>query len=216
MLQFALLALFSMASFAVAQQPANLSWDDPKLSLHVPQEILQKFRNPDGSCVQCSNSMTGTDQNVPEFAYLLWKSDYGPPVRGGSYPSRVAGYAKDRNVRIYNVTGSQTFDWMRWACANGRGCAIGAGRSHFQTLVGYDDKNTATKADDSWYVVNNNGDQKIQEYGESAFRKLHLDSGPWVVILDYPPAPAPAKAREWWQKSAPAVAQGERKCLPRY
>jgi hypothetical protein len=186
--------LFAFASRASAQQTAPYQWDDPKLSLHVPQEILQKFRNPDGSCVQCSNGMTGTDQNIGAFAYLLWDSEYGKKVRGGSSPSRVANYARERNVRIYNVTGKTTWDWMKWACLNGRGAAIGAGGNHFQTLVGYDPPSQ------KWYVVNNNGDQRIQEYDDAAFRRLHLASGQWCVILDYPPAPAPARIVEWWRE----------------
>jgi len=188
----AVLALLLCGVPGHAQETAELRWDDPELALHVPQEILQKFRNPDGSCVQCSNSMTGTDQNIGSFAYLLFKSDFGPSVRGGSNPSRVAAYAKERGVKIYNVTGEPTWEWMKWACANGRGCAIGAGESHFQTLVGY---NPTKKC---YYVVNNNGDQRIQRYDEQAFRRLHLASGPWCVILDYPPAPAPPEIVEWW------------------
>lgn len=189
----------AMAAISVArgQATASYAWDDQHLSLHVPQEVLQKFRNPDGSCVQCSNSMTGTDQNVGAFAYLLWDSEYGSKVRGGSSPSRVERYAKERNVRIYNVTGKSTWDWMRWACANGRGAAIGAGGNHFQTLVGYD---PPTKR---WFVVNNNGDQRIQEYSDEAFRRLHLASGQWCVILDYPPAPAPPKYLAWWKNTPP-------------
>lgn len=193
-----IIAFAALGGAAQAQQTAPLKWDDPKLSLHVPQQILQKFRNPDGSCVQCSNGMTGTDQNVPEFAYLLWDTPYGHKVRGGSNPSRVAAYAKARGVRIYNVTGSQTWDYMRRACKSGRGAAIGAASAHFQTLVGYDDKGTPDTSDDSWYVVNNNGDQRIQAYSDAAFRRLHLASGQWCVILDYPAAPAPAKVRAWW------------------
>jgi hypothetical protein len=189
-----ILLLIMFGKSADAQQTASYQWDDPKLALHVPQEILQKFRNPDGSCVQCSEGMTGTDQNVGAFAYLLWDSEYGKRVRGGSSPSRVANYAKERNVRIYNVTGKNTWDWMRWACQNGRGAAIGAGGNHFQTLVGHD------PATNKWYVVNNNGDQRIQEYDDAAFRRLHLASGQWCVILDYPPAPAPARIVQWWRE----------------
>ena len=183
----------------LAQKTADLQWDNPKLALHIPQAILQKFRNPDGSCVQCSNGMTGTDQNVPEFAWLLWDSEYGNKVRGGSNPSRVANYAKQRGVKIFNVTGQPTFDYMKKACKSGRGAAIGAASAHFQTLVGYDDRGTTEATDDLWYVVNNNGDQKIQEYDNAAFTRLHLASGRWCVVLDYPPAPAPGKVREWWK-----------------
>lgn len=327
-----LFAIVSVADEVCAQKTSSVAWDDPKLALHVPQAILQKFRNPDGclspdspvdtncgpiridsldpsrhaicyhakdgtirqtnryrafvtkraskfrrlgsalltpehrvavsrtgglidrdrfsnampqyawveadqlllvacelpttdvwdienyetcycdegnffagghlvhnSCVQCSNGMTGTDQNVPEFAHLLWDSEYGKKVRGGSNPSRVANYAKERSVRIFNVTGQPTFDYMRKACKSGRGAAIGAASAHFQTLVGYDDKGTPDHGDDRWYVVNNNGDQHIQEYSDEAFTSLHLASGRWCVILDYAPAPAPGKVREWWK-----------------
>jgi hypothetical protein len=88
---------------------------------------------------------------------------------------------------------------MRKACNSGRGAAIGAGGSHFQTLIDYDDRGTPSHDDDLWYVVNNNGDQRIQEYSNQAFTNLHLASGRWCVILDYPPAPAPGKVREWWK-----------------
>lgn len=145
------------------------------------------------SCVQCSNGMCGLAMNVPEFASLLWKSEYGDAVRGGSNPSRVANYARARKVRIYNITGATTWDWMRWAASTGRPCAIGAGGSHFQTLKGYD------KQRGIWLVVNNNGDQRIQEYDEAAFRRLHLASGQWCVILDYPPEPATPVIVEWWK-----------------
>jgi hypothetical protein len=179
---------------ADAQQTASYAWDDPKLALHVPQEILQKFRNPDGSCVQCSIGMDGTDQNVPSAAYLLWDSEFGKKVRGGSSPSRVASYCRERGIRVYNITGEPTFDYMKWAIATGRPVAIGAGTNHFQTLVGHD------PATSKWYVVNNNGDQRIQEYDDAAFRRLHLASGRWCVILDYPPAPAPARYVQWWRE----------------
>lgn len=177
---------------APAQEVVALPWDSPELALHVPQEILQKFRNPDGSCVQCSNSMTGVDQNVLPFAYLLWDSEYGKKVRGGSNPSRVASYARARGVRIWNVTGAETYKYMAWACANGRGCAIGAGGNHFQTLVGRNPKTN------DWYVVNNNGNQAVQRYSDAAFHRLHEASGRWCVILDYPPAPAPPQVVSWW------------------
>lgn len=184
---------------AHAQQASPIPWDDPQLALKLPQEMRQKyynFTNP-GSCVQCSIGMCGMDQNVPAAAYLLEQSEYGAPVFHGSNPSRVAKYCKDRNIRVYNVTGSKTWDWMRWACNTGRACAIGAGGSHFQTLVGY----IPPKGDEPahWIVCNNNGDQKYQDYSEAAFRRLHLASGQWCVILDYPPSPAPGRLVEWWK-----------------
>lgn len=149
------------------------------------------------SCVQCSCGMCGMALNVPEFASLLWSSEYGPAVRGGSGPSRVASYAKARNVRIYNITGNSTWEWMKWAALTNRPCAIGAGGNHFQTLKGYDPKRGV------WLVVNNNGDQRIQEYDEAAFRRLHLASGTWCVILDYPAEPATPIVRPWWDALQP-------------
>lgn len=136
--------------------------------------------------------MCGVEMNVPAFSTLLWDSVYGHKERGGSWPGRVAEYAKARGVRIYNVTGSNTWDWMRWACATGRPCAIGAGGLHFQTLSGYDPK---TK---TWEVCNNNSPQKIDQYSDEAFRRLHLASGQWCVILDYPATSAIPEYRKWW------------------
>lgn len=165
---------------------------NPKLALDLPAEVREWYRNPDGSCVQCSIGMCGVDQNVPEAATLLWDTDYGPAERGGSYPQRVAEYAKRRGMKIYNVTGENTWDWMKWACMTGRGCAIGAGASHFQTLAGYDPE-TKTYA-----VVNNNSPQRVDTYGEEQFRRLHLASGQWVVVLDYPPHPERPVYQKWW------------------
>lgn len=165
---------------------------DPRLAADLPREIRQWFRNPDGSCVQCSIGMCGVDQNVPAAATLLWDTEYGPRERGGSYPSRVAAYSQRRGIRIYNVTGQSTFDWMKWAAETGRGAAIGAGRAHFQTLMGYDPR-TGT-----WYVCNNNSPHRIDAYDEAAFRRLHLASGQWVVILDYPPHPERPQYVQWW------------------
>ena len=91
------------------------------LAVDLPEEIRRWFRNPDGSCVQCSIGMCGVDQNVPAAATLLWDTEFGPRERGGSYPSRVAAYSQRRGIRIYNVTGQNTWDGMKWAAATGRG-----------------------------------------------------------------------------------------------
>ena len=165
---------------------------DPRLAVDLPVEFRKWYRNPDGSCVQCSIGMCGVDQNVPAAATLLWDTEYGPRERGGSGPSRVARYCSERGIRAYNVTGSSTFEWMKWAARNGRGAAIGAGSAHFQTLVGYD------PADGKWYVCNNNSPAKIDEYDEAGFRRLHLASGQWVVVLDYPPHPVRPQYVKWW------------------
>lgn len=165
---------------------------DARLAVDLPAELRAWYRNPDGSCVQCSIGMCGVDQNVPEAATLLWDTEYGKAERGGSYPSRVAAYAQARGMRVYNVTGKSTWDWMKWAAATGRGAAIGAGTAHFQTLMGHDPKTN------TYYVCNNNSTNKIDTYDEAAFRRLHLASGQWVVILDYPPHPERPSYRKWW------------------
>lgn len=163
-----------------------------ELAMDVPQSIRQWFKNPDGSCVQCSIGMVGVDQNVPGAATLLWDTEYGPRERGGSEPGRVARYSAKRGIRIFNITGPQTYQWMKWACANGRGCAVGCGSAHFQTLAGHDPKTS------TWYVVNNNGDQRVDVYSDAQFRRLHEASGEWCVILDYPAHPARPAYRKWW------------------
>ena len=171
--------------------PSSVLAEDT-LAVDLPKEIRGWYVNPDGSCVQCSIGMCGVDQNVPAAATLLWDTCYGPKERGGSGPSRVARYCRERDIRAYNITGSNTWDWMSWACRTGRGAAIGAGRMHFQTLMGHDSH--AGK----WYVCNNNSTHKIDEYDEAGFRRLHLASGQWVVILDYPPHPKRPRYYRWW------------------
>jgi hypothetical protein len=158
----------------------------------VPAEIRGWYRNPDGSCVQCSIGMSGVQQSNPNAATLLWDSEYGSKERGGSGPGRVASYAKKRGLQLWNVTGASTFDWMRWATRNGRWCAIGAGGNHFQTLTDYD------PSSGTWFVCNNNSTGKIDEYSESGFRRLHLASGRWCVILDGPACAPPPVYRRWW------------------
>lgn len=184
---------FLYALARLCASAAAIECPDPKLAFDVPADNRQWFRNPDGSCVQCSIGMCGVDQNVPVAATLLWDTEYGSRERGGSGSSRVANYSKKRGIRIYNVTGQGTFEWMKWACRNGRGAAIGAGSSHFQTLVGHDPQSN------TWWVCNNNSPRKIDEYTDAGFRRLHLASGQWIVILDYPPHPPRPVYRAWWQ-----------------
>ena len=87
---------------------------DARLAVDLPPQVRRWFRNPDGSCVQCSIGMCGVDQNVPAAATLLWDTEYGRRERGGSGPSRVARYCRERKIRVYNVTGRNTWDWMKW------------------------------------------------------------------------------------------------------
>lgn len=186
----------------VVASPRPLDYD-PRLAVDLPAGVREWYRNwgaphdgsgkrfvdrfgrpdPQGSCVQCSIGMIGAAQNVPAASTLLWQSEYGPPVWGGSWPDRVERYARQRNIAIYSVTGAPTWEWMRWACRTGRGAAIGAGSAHFQTLVGHDPQRGL------WYVCNNNSPQRVDVYDDAAFRRLHLASGQWCVILASPPAP---------------------------
>jgi hypothetical protein len=161
-------------------------------SMELPVEVRQWFRNPDGSCVQCSIGMCGAWNNVPEATTLLWDTEYGKAVRGGSWPSRVADYCRERGIRAFNVTGDSTFEWMEWAAKTGRFAAIGAGTRHFQTEYGRD------RPAGRWYVCNNNSPQRIDEYTNEGYRRLHLASGQWVVILDGPAPPPPARYVRWW------------------
>jgi len=188
-----LLPAILFASLRLGGSSAGIECPDPKLSVDLPAELRKWYRNPDGSCVQCSIGMIGVDQNVPAAATLLWDTEYGRKERGGSGPSRVTNYARARGIRCFNVTGSSTWNWMKWACRNGRGAAIGAGGSHFQSLFG-------KLPDDSIsYVCNNNSTHKIDEYSVEAFRRLHLASGTWVVVLDYPPHPPRPQYVIWWR-----------------
>ena len=165
---------------------------DPQLALDLPPDVRVWCSNPDGSCVQCSIQMCGLDQNVTAAATLLFRSEYGKAERGGGTAGRTASYSASRGMAIYNITGPDTYAWMAWACANGRGCAIGCGSSHFQTLVGHD---PVTK---TWWVCNNNSTRKIDEYTDASFRRKHEASGRWIVILDYPSAPAKPQYVNWW------------------
>lgn len=183
----ALLVLLTSAAIAQDQPPPSVPY-----KMEVPAEIRAWFRNPDGSCVQCSLALSGIWQNEPRAYTLLWDSEYGAKVRGGSGPSRVEAYADRRQLPIYNVTGSGTWEWMRWAAKTRRLAAIGAGRSHFQSLYGWD------PSTNRWFVENNNSTSRVDSYTWEDFRRLHLSSGQWIVIIDRPPpAPIPQYVT-WW------------------
>ena len=163
----------SIAASVPAQSPPT----DHATFMELPAEYRAWFKNPDGSCVQCSNGLVGMHINRPEWTFLLWDTPYGPAVHGGSWPGRVSDYARQRGMKLFNVTGNNFNDtrpWMLWAARTNRFCAIGAGNAHFQTLYGY----VPTDAK-PWKVCNNNSPQKIDEYSEDEFRRLHLASGPW-------------------------------------
>lgn len=147
------------------------------------------FLNTDGSCVQCSISMCGVHQNCPQAATLLFDSDFGSKVRGGSYPSRVAAYSEKRKIPIYNITGDETVDWIKWGSRTGRMSAIGFFSSHFQTCLCY--YNMDPKDAKPWKIRNNwpGTLDNTQSYSEADFIRQHNASGRWVVILKTPPPP---------------------------
>jgi hypothetical protein len=186
-----IIAIVLSASSLCAQQRVNTT-------MQLPPEIRGWYTNPDGSCVQCSIGMCGVWANCPAAATLLWETEYGSAVRGGSWPERVAGYCEQRGIKAYNVTGKDTKAWMRWSAKTGRFAAIGFFTAHFQTLYGYDDRGTADTRDDLWYVCNNNSTDRIDQYTDAEFDRLHQRSGPWCVILDTPAPPAVPKYIKWW------------------
>ena len=185
------LRLIALVALALLTEP--LAAQD---QLQLPGEISQWFVNKDGSCVQCSVSNCGAWQNCPQAATLLFDTPYGPRVHGGSGPSRVEAYADRRSIPCYNVTGKNTWDWMHWAAKTGRIAAIGCFSSHFQTLLYYAPGDSKPwKVRNNWYGTNDT----YYEWTEDQFRRNHLASGQWVVVLKTPSPPMPAAYVEWWK-----------------
>lgn len=177
--------------------PKAPSLDYPKeqTSMRLSAETRSWFRNPDGSCVQCSIGMCGVHANDPNAASLLWDSEHGRAERGGSWPSRVEAYCDRRGIRAWSITGNtvdDTLPWCAWAAATGRFAAIGAGTAHFQTLYGYDPESR------EWMVCNNNTTNHIDRYDHDSFRRLHAASGPWVVVLEKASSDPPRPVK-WWK-----------------
>lgn len=187
-----LIALLLLASPGFAQDQVT----------DFPPEVAAWYVNQDGSCVQCSLGHCGVWQNNPSFANLLWDTQYGPRVRGGSYPSRVEAYANKREVPIYNVTGKPTYEWMKWAAKTGRMCAIGCYSSHFQTLLYYNPDPADPKpwkVKNNWGVSGGNSVKSHNEFTESEFKREHERSGKWIVIIQGPPPPVKPQYVAWWQ-----------------
>lgn len=201
MIRFILLLLLVLAGSACAQDIGAgtplPNWPTVAV-MDVPLESRKWTLNTDGSCVQCSGSLVGMYHNDPNQASLLWGTEYGRAERGGSGPDRVARYARDRGIEIYNVTGrsfADTKPWMDWACKTGRFAAVGCFGSHFQTLWGRDYPN------DKWIIMNNWGGlfDSPYIYTEAEFKRQHEASGPWVWIPKRPPpAPNPVYTH-WWK-----------------
>lgn len=186
--RFALL----VCSLALLVLVAGADYLAPVSAMRLSVKTRNWFWNPDGSCVQCSIGMVGIHCNDENAATVLWDTKYGKAIRGGSWPARVAAYFQDRGIRGWNVIGEEnTFPWMMWAVKTGRFAAIGAGSAHFQTLYGYDFQRQR------WLVCNNQTPGQIDEYDDAGFRRLHMASGPWIVILAKPSS-EPPQLVEWW------------------
>lgn len=186
-----LLGLLCFAQVAGAQDRPTVP-----TAMQLSESTRAWYRNPDGSCVQCSIGMAGVHCNDINAASLLWDTEYGPAVRGGSGPSRVEAYCDQRGIQAWSVTGAtveDTIPWMVWAARTGRFAAIGAGRAHFQTLYGYDPGDERP-----WRVCNNNSTQRIDRYTDREFKQLHAASGPWVVILQRASSDPPIPTK-WWK-----------------
>ncbi len=163
--------------------------------LELPGYVSQWFVNQDGSCVQCSISNCGVWQNVPQASTLLFDTDYGSRVRGGSGPSRVEAYCDRRSIPAYNITGSSTWEWMKWSAKTGRMAAIGCFSAHFQTLLYYE-----SGAEKPWKVRNNwyGTTSTYYEWTEEEFRRHHLASGQWIVVLKTASPPMLPIYVKWW------------------
>lgn len=186
------------AALVIAGAAGSTAQDRPTLltSMKLSEPTRAWYRNPDGSCVQCSIGMAGVHCNDLNAASLLWDTSYGPAVRGGSWPSRVERYCDERGIKAWSVTGAtvdDTMPWMVWAARTGRFAAIGAGTAHYQTLYGYDPHH-----EKPWMVCNNNSTSRIDRYGDREFRQLHAASGPWVVVLQLPSSDPPTPVK-WWK-----------------
>lgn len=175
----------------------NIFAEDKVIQMQLPEDVRLNYKNyGTGSCVFMSIGICGRWANNSNAASCPWNSEYGDENVGGATPSRVAKMARERKLSIYNVT-ADNYDMMRrwfiWSVKTGRYAAIGAGGSHFQTLYGYNEVSGI------WYVCNNNSPQKIDEYSEKEFRRLHEASGYWAVFLIGPPASAIPEYVKWWE-----------------
>lgn len=165
-------------------------------TMELPDEVRLWFFNTDGSCVQCSGGMVGVRNNLPAWTFLLFNTDeYGPAQRGGSGPDRVARYARARGMRLFNVTGRSTYEYMEWAAKTGRFAAIGAFSGHFQTHYGRD----FTPAAEKYFVCNNWPGQIVTSYSQREFERVHEASGLWCFVPDEPACPPVHQVVEWWK-----------------
>lgn len=159
----------------------------------IPTDQRTRFRNPDGSCVQCSIGMAAVHHACKPAEMLLWNSQYGRAVRGGSSPSRVAQYCRERNIPVINTT-QNTLAVVDAALRSGRMAAIkvGSGRSaHMITVLGI-------TGDGKYAVCDNNSPSRINYYTRAELARRHTS---WAVVL-LGPIPAPWRAPplvRWWE-----------------
>lgn len=166
----------------------------------IPAEQRNRFYNTDGSCVQCSIGMVGVWLNDGPAEMLLWQSEYGSAVRGGSGPDRVQAYCEARGISSYNVVGD-TVPWVLWALKTRRAAAVLYGSNHFVTAV-------SLSADHRQIAIcDNNSPNTIQWMPIETFERRHLawqtrtDSYGWVVILQHSPPPVRyPQYIEWWKE----------------
>lgn len=178
---------------AINQQPQAELYTS---SMMLSSESVCWYYNTDGSCVQCSFGMCGVHCKDLNAACILFESPYGKAERGGGWPSRTAGYCDKRGIKAWNVTGwPTTREWAIWCTQTGRFAAIGYFGSHFQTLYAYD-----PKSDKPWGIMNNwaRSNAKIDWYTEDEFKRQHLNSGPWIVVLERACSDNP-EIVEWWK-----------------
>lgn len=117
---------------SVALILALLSQWDPRDV--VPEQERLRMRNRDGSCVQCSIAIAGIHHANANAEVLLFDSEFGPPVRGGSWSGRVAQFAKSRGLEIWQIEGDETIGWIEWALSTNRYVALSFNPYHFQTF----------------------------------------------------------------------------------
>lgn len=179
----------SLTAHAAQRVPADEYFGD----WFFPAIQRQALENRSGSCVYISTMAAGINQNNANAWTLAWKTEYGSACRGGSWPSRFEADAARRGLKVESVTGSGTYDAMRRAVKAGKWVAIGCGRAHFQTLVGYDDRGTADTSDDWWYVWNCNDFHAVTKYQHAEFVRAHRASGEWCIVLEEPDRPGVLK-----------------------
>ncbi|KKN36161.1 hypothetical protein LCGC14_0776440 [marine sediment metagenome] len=169
---------------------------ESNVAVDLPEEQRVRFRNMDGSCVQCSIGMLGVHMNQLAAELLLWSSPYGPAVRHGSGPSRVREYCNARGIPAFNVTGD-TLPWVEWALLTGRGAAITWGRGHMVTAVGISPNRQL------FAICDNNSPYRIQWVDRNTFVTKHGNR--WAVIVRGPRPPGVPAVYPWWNLSIGAT-----------